>query len=204
MRRLIAALGVATLALTVTACGKDDTAGQDAVAIGGTWSFVAPGGKTDITYPESERKPVKQFSGDSLVAGEKISLQDYEGQVVVLNAWGQWCGPCRSESDDMQEIHETLQAAKTADGKPGGTVLGINVKDYQPQISRDFQKDNGLTYPSLYDPPFKTATALGGIPASVIPTTIVLDKHHRPAAVFLREVTANDVLQVAEPLLAEK
>lgn len=204
MRRVLAALCLSTLPLALTACGKEDTAGQDAVAVGGTWSFVAPGGKTDITYPEAERKPVKEFSGDSLVEGQKIALKDFEGQVVVLNAWGQWCGPCRSESDDMQEIHEKLQASKTADGKPAGTVLGINVKDYQPQISRDFQKDNGLTYPSLYDPPFKTATALGGLPASVIPTTIILDKHHRPAAVFLREVTAQDVLKVTEPLLAEK
>lgn len=204
MRRVIAALGVVTLALTVTACGNDSTAGKDAVAVGGTWSFVAPGGKTDITYPEAERKPVKNFTGDSLVEGQKISLDDYKDQIVVLNAWGQWCGPCRSESDDMQEVHEKLQAAKTADGKPAGTVLGINVKDYQPQISRDFQKDNGLTYPSLYDPPFKSATALGGLPASVIPTTIILDKHHRPAAVFLREVTADDVLKVTTPLLDEK
>lgn len=45
--------------------------------------------------------------------------------------------------------------------------------------------------------------ALGGVPTSVIPTTIVLDRSHRPAAVFLREVTADDILDVALPLAEE-
>lgn len=187
------AIIVACAALSLAACSAEDTAGQDAVATGGTWTFVAPGGQTDITYPENERKPIREFSGESLQGGT-INLSDFKDQVVVINAWGQWCGPCRSESDDMQEIHEKLQETGH------GTVLGINVKDYQAQISRDFVDDNGLTYPSLYDPPFKTAAAMGGLPASVIPTTIILDRQHRPAAVFLREVTAKDVLEVALPL----
>lgn len=193
MRRAIIA---ACLALTLVGCSSEGTAGKDAVATGGTWTFVAPGGQTDIKYPENERKPIREFSGQS-VTGGTINLSDFKDQVVVINAWGQWCGPCRAESDDMQEIHEKLQEG----GK--GTVLGVNVKDYQPQISRDFMKDNGMTYPSLYDPPFKSAAAMGGLPASVIPTTIVLDKHHRPAAVFLREVTAKDVLDVVLPLTQE-
>ncbi|MEJ5997664.1 TlpA disulfide reductase family protein [Corynebacterium sp. H130] len=193
MKRVIAATLVA---LSLAGCSKDDTAGQDAVATGGTWTFVAPGGQTDIKYPENERKPIKEFSGESLQGGT-INLSDYKDQVVVINAWGQWCGPCRSESDDMQEIHEKLQETGH------GTVLGVNVKDYQSQISKDFMKDNGLTYPSLYDPPFKTAAAMGGLPASVIPTTIILDRQHRPAAVFLREVTAKDILEVALPLTNE-
>lgn len=193
MKRVIA---VTLVALSLVGCSMDDTAGQDAVATGGTWTFVAPGGQTDIKYPENERKPIKEFSGESLQGGT-INLSDYKDQVVVINAWGQWCGPCRSESDDMQEIHEKLQETGH------GTVLGVNVKDYQSQISKDFMKDNGLTYPSLYDPPFKTAAAMGGLPASVIPTTIILDRQHRPAAVFLREVTAKDILEVALPLTNE-
>lgn len=60
-----------------------------------------------------------------------------------------------------------------------------------------------MTYPSIYDPPFKTAASLGGVPSSVIPTTVVLDKQHRPAAVFLREVTADDVLAVTDKLEGE-
>ena len=102
--------------------------------------------------------------------------------------------------DDLEEIQEALQ-----NGSAGarGTVLGINVRDPNPQIARDFLTDNGVTYPSIYDPPFKTAANLGGVPSSVIPTTIVLDKQHRPAAVFLRAVTAEDVIEVTDRLAEE-
>ncbi|GAA4798088.1 TlpA family protein disulfide reductase [Corynebacterium canis] len=187
---------IAALAITLAGCSADQTAGQDAVAIGGTWTFVSPGGKTEIMYPVEERKPIAQFSGESLAEPEKtIKLEDFAGKVVVINAWGQWCAPCRSESDDLQEVHEALGE--------DGTVLGINVRDFNADAARDFLADNGLTYPSIYDPPFKTAAAMGGVPASVIPTTIVLDKQHRPAAVFLREVTAKDLLEVTKPLVEE-
>ena len=107
------------------------------------------------------------------------------------------CAPCRSESDDLDSIHAQLQERGL------GTVLGINVRDYNPQISLDFLEDNGLEYPSIYDPPFKTAAALGGVPTSVVPTTIVLDKQHRPAAVFLREITEKDVMEVVDRLEQE-
>ena len=128
---------------------------------------------------------------------QTIALSDFENQIVVLNAWGQWCAPCRAEVDDLEEIQQHLQA----NGQ--GTVLGINVRDSNAEIARDFVKDNGVTYPSIYDPPFKTAASLGGVPSSVIPTTIVLDKQHRPAAVFLRGVTADDIIEVVDRLAEE-
>ena len=134
--------------------------------------------------------------------GKEISLSDFEGQIVVLNAWGQWCAPCRAEVDDLEEVHQHL-AAPADGGEPTGTVLGINVRDYNPQVSNDFLEDNGLEYPSIYDPPFKTAAALGGVPTSVVPTTIVLDKQHRPATVFLRSITAKDVMDVVDKLEKE-
>ncbi|AGP31655.1 TlpA family protein disulfide reductase [Corynebacterium terpenotabidum] len=194
----LASVTAGALLLGLTACGEDSTAGTDAVAIGGTFEFVSPGGQTEITYDEADRQTIGDLQGDSLMdPGTTISLSDFEGQVVILNAWGQWCGPCRSESDDLQIVQEKLEA----DGR--GTVLGINVRDSVREKAQDFVTDNGLTFPSIYDPPFKSALALGGIPASVIPTTIVLDKQHRPAKVFLREVTADDLWAAVEPLLNE-
>ena len=181
----------------LAACGEGAT-GKDAVAVGGTFEFVSPGGQTSISYPEEERKTVANLSGDSLMdEGKTISLDDYEGKVIVLNSWGQWCGPCRSEADDLQRVHEKLK--KSGDG----TVLGINVRDPARQKAQNFAKTYGLTYLSLYDPPFKSAMALGNIPASVIPTTIVLDKQHRPAHIFLKEITDKELWKVVEPLLAE-
>ncbi|MDO4909899.1 MAG: TlpA disulfide reductase family protein [Corynebacterium sp.] len=188
---IAAALGAG---LGLSACSKSSSDSSNSST---TFNFYAPGGQTLIQYSADERKPVQEFSGDALMdSGKTINLSDYDGQVVVLNAWGQWCAPCRTEADDMETIYEAIK-------DKGGTVLGINVRDYSEDVARDFVKDSGLTYPSIYDPPFKTAAALGGIPASVVPTTIVLDKQHRPAAVFLREVTSDEVLNIVNPLLSE-
>ncbi|AKE38055.1 Peroxiredoxin [Corynebacterium camporealensis] len=195
-RRAATAVAAVRTAVTLVACSSGDGA-RNAVAVGGTFQFHSPGGQTEIIYAEEERAPLPDFSGPSLMEeGEEISLSDFEGEVVVLNAWGQWCAPCRAEVDDLQLVQETLEPL-------GGTVLGINVRDYNQTIAQDFKLDNGVTYPSIYDPPFRTAAALGGVPTSVIPTTIILDKQHRPAAVFLREVDAEDVLDVALPLAKE-
>lgn len=197
-RAVGAVLAAAAIALPLAGCSQDADKAQNAVATGGNFEFITPGGEKVINYEESERKPLRTFSGEDVRDRDKtISLEDYEGEIVVLNSWGQWCAPCRAEADDLQEIHTELQKRNL------GTVLGINVRDYNPQVSNDFLKDNGLTYPSIYDPPFKTAAALGGVPTSVVPTTIVLDKQHRPATVFLRSITAQDVMDVVDKLEKE-
>ena len=197
-RAVGAVLAAAAVALPLAGCSQDSDNAQNAVATGGNFEFITPGGEKVINYEESERKPLRTFSGEDVRDTDKtISLEDYEGEIVVLNSWGQWCAPCRSEADDLQEIHSELQKRKI------GTVLGINVRDYNPQVSNDFLEDNGLEYPSIYDPPFKTAAALGGVPTSVVPTTIVLDKQHRPATVFLRSITAKDVMDVVDKLEKE-
>ena len=194
-----AALAVCLMAggAALVSCSEENTAGTNAVASGGSFEFVSPGGQTSIHYKSEERKKVADFAGTDLSGDGEISLTDFDGQVVVLNAWGQWCGPCRSESDDLQRVQEKLEK------HGGGTVLGINVRDNVKEKPQDFVKDNGITYPSIYDPPFKTALALGGVPASVIPTTIVLDKQHRPAHIFLKEVTDKELWEQVEPLLNE-
>ena len=196
-RRAVGAV-LAAAAVVLAGCAQDSDNAQNAVATGGNFEFITPGGEKVINYEESERKPLRTFSGEDVRDTDKtISLEDYDGEIVVLNSWGQWCAPCRSEADDLQEIHSELQKRKI------GTVLGINVRDYNPQVSNDFLEDNGLKYPSIYDPPFKTAAALGGVPTSVVPTTIVLDKQHRPATVFLRSITAQDVMDVVDKLEKE-
>src|SRR5699024_6093103 len=127
-----------------------------------------------------------------------ISLDAFEGEIVVLNSWGQWCAPCRAEVDDLQRIQEDLEERDL------GTVLGINVRDYNPQISLDFKEDYADIFPSIYDPPFRPVTVLGGVPTSFVPTTIVLDSQHRPAAVFLRGITDKDILDVIDDLEQEQ
>jgi thiol-disulfide isomerase/thioredoxin len=192
VRRLL--LAIAAVAL-VAGCST----GTDAVAQGGTFQFVSPGGKTEIFYdPPSDRGALGELSGpDLMTEGKTTSLSDYEGDVVVLNVWGQWCGPCRGEADDLEKVYEATKAS-------GVEFLGINVRDESQTAAQDFVVSNNVTYSSIYDPPMRTLTALGGVPTSVIPTTIVLDRQHRVAAVFLRELLVEDLQPVVERVAAEE
>jgi thiol-disulfide isomerase/thioredoxin len=192
VRRLL--LAVAAVAL-VAGCST----GTDAVAQGRTFQFVSPGGKTEIFYdPPSDRGALGELSGpDLMTEGKTTSLSEYEGDVVVLNVWGQWCGPCRGEADDLEKVYEATKAS-------GVEFLGINVRDESQTAAQDFVVSNNVTYSSIYDPPMRTLTALGGVPTSVIPTTIVLDRQHRVAAVFLRELLVEDLQPVVERVAAEE
>ncbi|MBF6172869.1 TlpA disulfide reductase family protein [Nocardia blacklockiae] len=172
--------------------------GTDAVATGGTFDFVSPGGKTDIYYdPPATRGTIGKLSGPELLTGKTVSVSDFPNQVVVLNLWGQWCGPCRSEAPALEQVYEQSKAR-------GVAFLGINVRDPQRDKAQDFVTDFHVGYPSIYDPEMRTLLALGGkFPTSVIPTTLVLDRQHRVAAVFLRSLLAADLQQAVDRIAAE-
>ena len=186
MKRLIVGM-VAVLALAGCSAGKD------AVVQGSSFSFVSPGGKVDITYDLAQRQTAPVLAGEDLMnEGKQLSLADFAGKVVVLNLWGQWCGPCRTEAPEM----ETL-------AKEGVQVVGIDVRDPAREVAQDFVRDRKLTYPSIYDPDGRVLLKLSGYPRNIIPSTIVLDKQHRVAAVFLRQVLAQDLRPVVQRLSAE-
>ncbi|MFE4461572.1 TlpA family protein disulfide reductase [Nocardia tengchongensis] len=197
LRRVAAVLAGLTVVAVLAGC---TTAGKDAVAQGGTFDFVSPGGKTEIFYdPPATRGTIGKLSGPDLMHdGKTASVDDFPGKVVVLNIWGQWCGPCRAEVSALEQVYE-------ASKDKGVAFLGIDVRDNQKDKAQDFVTDNKVGYPSVYDPSMRSLLALGGkFPTSVIPTTIVLDKQHRVAAVFLRSLLVEDLQPVVDRLAAEQ
>ena len=193
----LAAAAASTLAVALLVSGC--STGADAVSSGGSFDFVAPGGQTDIVYdPPGTRGTIGELAGPDLMEeGKTTALSDYDGKVVVINLWGQWCGPCRGEADDLEEVFE-----RTKDS--GVQLLGINVRDPQKDKAQDFVVDNNVSYPSIYDPAMRTLIALGGnYPTSVIPSTLVLDRQHRVAAVFMRALLAEDLQPIVERVAAE-
>lgn len=96
----------------------------------------------------------------------------------------------------MQTVYQQTSSS-------GVQVLGIDVRDDSRQAAQDFMRGRSLTYPSIYDPSGRSLLQLSGYPRNIVPSTIVLDKQHRVAAVFLRELLATDLLPVVQRLVAE-
>lgn len=194
-RLVIAGVSAVLLGAAVSGCSS----GDDAVAQGGTFEFVSPGGQVDIYYdpPQSRGSPGPIRGPDLLDPNRTVSVDDFAGQVVVINVWGQWCGPCRTEMPELQTVYDATRNA-------GVAFVGIDVRDNNRQAAVDFIVDRKVTFPSIYDPPMRTMIALGArYPTTVIPSTIVLDRAHRVAAVFLRALLAEDLEPVVRRLAAE-
>lgn len=181
MRKLVAAV-IAGVLLTA-GC----SVGHNADIPGSTFSFVSPGGKLFIDYPVSQRQVLPNLSGPSLTdSNQTIQVSNYPDKVVVLNIWGQWCGPCRDEAPELSTVYQQTKSQ-------GVQLIGIDVRDAQ-SAALDFVRDNQISYPSIFDPASRSLLALNGYPRAVVPSTIVLDRQHRVAAIYLERVTASMLL----------
>ena len=161
----------------------------------GGFTFVSPDGAIELSYPAGERGSIGDLSGPDLTGEGTISLADFAGKIVVLNVWGSWCGPCRGEVDSLN-----LAATLTAD--KGAQFLGINVKDTR-EAGADFHRARQVPYPSIFDPSMRTLLAIRGFPTSSIPATIILDRDHRVARIFLRVVQTGELVTAVTELAAE-
>ena len=176
------------------------SSGHDAVAQGGTFEFVSPGGKTDIYYdpPSSRGRPGPLAGPDLADPAHTMSLDDpiFAGRVVVINIWGQWCGPCRAEVTQLQQVYDVTRGS-------GVSFLGIDVRDNR-DTARDFVTDRNVQYPSIFDPAMRSLITLGRTyPTSVVPTTMVLDRQ-RVAAVYLMALLAEDLRPLLDRLTTER
>ena len=87
-------------------------------------------------------------------------LSNLKGKVVLLNFWATWCGPCRMEIPDFNELYEKYQ-------KDGFEILGVSLTDSKKQLI-DFSKTYGVKYPLLYgsyEEIEKITLSYGGVPA---------------------------------------
>jgi peroxiredoxin len=97
--------------------------------------------------------------------GDNVRLAEQRGQVVMLNFWASWCGPCRTEMPLLDEMSKRYSAA-------GFVLYGVNVEEDNTDAKK-LIKDLGVTFPILYDTESK-ASSLYNVDA--MPTTVVIDK----------------------------
>jgi thiol-disulfide isomerase/thioredoxin len=191
MSRLPAVAGAAALLLALAGCAT----GHSAVDVnnGGNFRFVAGTPAGEVIAPD-KRATAPTFSG-TLLDGRPFSSTSLRGSVAVINFWGSWCAPCRVETPEFSQV-----AAATA-GR-GVRFVGVDVKEDE-QFARAFVSSRSISYPSLYDPRGEVALAFRDYPANAIPSTIVLDRQGRVAAVYTAAVSQSDLRRVVDSVTGE-
>ncbi len=97
--------------------------------------------------------------------GDNIRLSEHRGEVVLLNFWASWCGPCRQEMPLLEGLQERYS-------KLGFSVVGVNV-DKDSALANKLLKDIPVTFPVLLD---NTGSVSESYNVSAMPTTVIIDR----------------------------
>jgi thiol-disulfide isomerase/thioredoxin len=180
---------VLALAFALAGCTSDLATNSES---GG---YISADGSITVV-PPADREPAPDFAGETL-EGDGISLGaiiengNSADDVVVVNVWGSWCGPCHAEAADLAEAAKRLAPQDVR-------FLGIDIRD-QTASALAFQKEYGIDYPSIYDPDSSTLLEL---PESMMavspPTTYVIDSEGRLAARVFAEVTVETLVDLVD------
>lgn len=108
--------------------------------------------------------PAAEFKLQSRT-GEAVSLGSLKGQVVLINFWATWCGPCRKEMPLLEQIQKKYAPL-------GFTMLGVNVEE-DTRLMDAFLKDVPVSFPILLDPANSVSKLYN---VSAMPSTVIVDR----------------------------
>lgn len=200
MKSILATLGAFVL---VTACAKQET----------TSSNPVKPQKTAATSTSSTAKPAKEEPADLASArtdvgdpmpaysatyldGKPLNLTGEKGNVVFLNVWATWCGPCRFETPELQALSNQYAGS-------GLKVIGVSVDEGDTAPVKTFVAEQKITYPIAVDPEGRIANL---VQTTVLPTSLLIDRTGKIVWRQIGAIMPNDAkLKAAvEKAVAEK
>ncbi|PZR51885.1 TlpA family protein disulfide reductase [Xylanimonas oleitrophica] len=175
--------------MLVAGCAQDSGAG-DVVNQG----FVSGDGSVQ-QWDVGDRKDPVTVTGTAF-DGAEIDTSDWAGDVVVINTWYAACPPCRAEAPDLVNLANER-------AEDGVRVLGINTTD-DAGAAQAFERTFQVPYPSIDDRRGQAVARLSGVvPLQAVPTTVVLDREHRPAARVIGLAEGSTLQAIVDDVLAE-
>ena len=113
-------------------------------------------------------QPAPDFALESRAPGETLRLSDFRGQVVVLNFWASWCGPCRQEMPEFQAEYARHSAGSDL------TILAVNALSLDSRRDADrFIEEMQVTFPVAYD---ETGAVADRYRVRGLPSTFFIDR----------------------------
>ncbi len=98
-------------------------------------------------------------------AGGKLSLGGFRGQVVLINFWATWCGPCRKEMPLLEQIYQRYKGL-------GFTMLAVNV-EADSTGAEQWLQDTPVTFPVLFDRENQVSKLYD---VTAMPSTVIVDR----------------------------
>lgn len=97
--------------------------------------------------------------------GKNLKLSEFRGQVVMLNFWASWCGPCRQEMPLLDQIQKRYSPL-------GFTILGVNVEEDSSK-AKTMLREVPVSFPILFDTTNKASKLYN---VSAMPSTVLIDR----------------------------
>ena len=136
-----------------------------------------------------ERAP--EFTGTT-VDGDTVSLSDYRGQIILINDFATWCGPCLFETPHRVEIYNA-QAGEIA-------IIGLNLQE-DPTVVAEYQSQFGVTYPLVMDPDGKLTDIYRPLG---LPTSWFIDEDGVIRFVYTGPMTAEMIAEILDAVREER
>ncbi|WGW10961.1 TlpA disulfide reductase family protein [Saxibacter everestensis] len=191
----ITGAGLGAALVSLAACSPESDALAEQADAGDDKGYIAGDGV--ITQVESGKRGDPIVAAGETLDGKAFSLEDWRGQVVVLNLWYAACPPCRKEAPGLQANYERFKEDDVV-------FLGVNVRDAK-DAALAFEKTFGISYPAMLDSDGKMVSALNGaLPPQATPSTLVLDHEGRPAARVVGEVDESTLKALIGDVLDEE
>ncbi|HMT09979.1 MAG TPA: TlpA disulfide reductase family protein [Pyrinomonadaceae bacterium] len=198
LNRLICIVTFAAFGLIIGGCGDSSVSDKPANnAASNTKPAVADSSQYPLLNSAIANAPLEQLDGT------KIKAADRKGNILLLNLWATWCGPCRSEMPHLVELHSKYRDA-------GFQVLGLDVGDGNgnPESVEDIKKFAAkmrLNY-ELFRISNETVGEFYKLNKfEGVPQTILIDRQGRLRGVFLGggEKVINTMKQTVDKVIAE-
>lgn len=134
---------------------------------------AAIGVTTSATAASTVNSPAPDFTLKSS-NGKNIKLSELRGQVVMVNFWASWCGPCRQEMPLLEQLYKKYQPM-------GFTLLGVSVDENTDDATK-FLKGVDVSFPILFD---NESEVSGLYRVDAMPTTVIIDRNGKVRNIHL-------------------